>query len=151
LKDGTKERSILLQSATDDSETKNGLSVRFIKHQDGNAIFNLSFPEDIAPFVKNLFENGASLVTWLMTQNRVDKAVTKAHDPIAKKEQEEVFRKHSERILSKFDLFAASELTQRQAIRKTMEFFKEKGSDLTCYAIELMVNDRKRMRRKNEA
>lgn len=136
-----------MEGFTDDSQTNNGLIVRFVKHEQGSAIFTLSVPEDIFPFIKNLLENGASVVNWIQTKNRVDKAITKAHDPVAVKEKEERFFKWRDKILAKFDSFVSSGMAIRPAMKQTKAFF---NNELTCYQIELMARETGRLSKKRK-
>jgi hypothetical protein len=142
---GTKALPRSYQGFADDESL---LSVQFVEHQGGRALFTLSVPEAIFPLVKNLLENGFSLVRWLETQNRVQKAIASAHDPVAQQKRAEEYQKYSERILSRYDSLLASGMSNRQAIRETKEYHKKRGSDLTCSMIELMVSERRKMRRK---
>jgi hypothetical protein len=134
----------VLQGLTD---IKNAFSVQFIEHVGGRAVFTLSVPEEIFPFIKNLLENSASVITWLMTKNRVDKAISKAQDSNVFKEQEQLYIKRRDRILVKFDSFVSSGSTHRIAMKQTKEFF---NNEMTCYQIELMARETGRLSKRRE-
>jgi hypothetical protein len=123
------------------------LSFQFVKHFDGKVVFTLAVDEEIFPFVKNLLENGGSVIQWLMTQNRVDKATTKAHDPVEIAAQEERYIKRRDKILAKFDSFVSSGLAIRPAMMKTKAFF---NNELTSYQIELMARETGRLSKKRK-
>jgi hypothetical protein len=81
----------------------------------------------------------------LETQNRVKKAIAKAHDPIEQEKRQEEFLKYSKKVLSKVDSFIDSGLTIREAIRKTKDFWG--SGNLTCQTIEHMFAERKRIQK----
>lgn len=140
---------MLIPSPQSFADDRSLLSVHSVKHQGGRTLLTVSVPEEIFPMVRNMLENGVSLVRWVETQNRTQKAIERAHDPVEQEKRDAQFGKYTEGILKVFDTFVASGLSAREAIRNTKEHFKKKGrDDLTCYTIELMVNERKRLRRK---
>lgn len=124
------------------------LSVHSVKHQGGRTFLTLSVREEVSPMVMNMLEDGVSLLRWIITQNRTQRAIVRAHDPAEKEKRDEQFRKYSDSILKVYDAFVASGLPTREARKKTKEHMNKRGSDLTCHMIELMVRERNRLRRK---
>lgn len=123
------------------------ISIQAIDQQRGHALITLAIPEETLPLMRDLLQDGITLINSLIRKARFQKALDRVHDPVEVDKREDDYRKFSEGILAKFDAFVAAGSTPREAIRRTKSTWNKNGGAITCQMIELVVRNAGRLRK----
>lgn len=128
------------------SET--GFSARVVECRDGNAYLTVIVPVYTLQSFQDFLSSMLSLSRHFKTQLNVQMAMERARSAEFQEMLDKQFQSLTERVLSEFDKQRKKGNTDRHAIRNTRDNLNQRGDNLTCYTVELIVRGTGRLSRK---
>jgi len=113
------------------------------------ATIQVQVPVSFAATLPALLGSLQSTLALMSQRVRVANAVVKAADPVEIEKRKERALQHERTVLARFDKFRAAGATDREALRKTRDYFKSAGMDITIFVIEMIARSNGRFRKKN--
>lgn len=123
------------------------MSVESVEFLNGGGLVTVFIPDNYFPLLRNLLQDGVTLVNTLERKFKTERAISRAHDPVEQKKRDERYKQFSDGILKTLDSFLSSGMKIQEAIRQTKQKCNKGGGFLTCGQIEIIARQAGRFRK----
>lgn len=113
------------------------------------ATIQVQVPVSFAATLPALLGSLQSTLALMSQRVRVANAVAKAADPVEIEKRKALALQKEKIVLARYDKLRAGCSTDREAIRKTRDYFKSSGMDVTSFVIEMIARSNGRFRKNN--